>query len=1021
MNHKILLPLDIYNKHLKKINDVSFTYREIDVISALLNMEGNRLASFLSIQPRGVETHTRNIRQKAGGLSDQKAIIDFIQKSQNFSLLKHEYFLHLQIRLYFEKQLRKFSKIINNKKISCSIINEEHSECSTSLIPLLREHLKLAGIKLESVSKKKGNPSFLDLREEKNELESHFLLYVMPQDIEQVSQLAKETMKNTKTILLCAKNGEKTSGILDSKAWIDIENQNNYYAIFFEILKVIVPNFNFENTIAELNTYCVHIRQSCKKSDIKNYSSLTLSITKTARRPVFEKMTLLSNGLKKQKKQIILSTGILGTLLCILIVIWLYSPTNSLKISNTETIQSDLLIPTQATLLNRSNLLLEIHSKLMGTQGIQTVALVGCGGAGKTTLARQYAQQQNTLVGEINAETKETLIASLEALAYVTSTTHEEKRELRDIQEIKNPSKREGQLLIFLKRRLKAQPHWLLIYDNVESLTDIQPYFPNTQKNWGKGKVIITTQDINTNKNSYIENMKIVNVKELNDAEKVYLFNKILDAGEEKLTHFYKDDAQKINFLKEIPPFPLDVSTAAYFLKDRKVSYNQYLNALTTQLKYFDESQHNILTSVGKYTKTRYAIIALFLQKIINIHADFKDLLLLISILDSQKIPKNLLYYYKNNNFVENFLDELKKRSLITEENNQNNSSTFSIHRSVQKIFLSCLINKYRLHEDSASLYRLGSALEKYVSEKIDAEDIVSITPLVNHLEKLLKNKNILPPMLVASIEAELGFIYYYIPPYGRGKELLIKSINALQSNKQNFSKQSRIFSHLASVYTALGDFEKGLECHIQSTNILKKYFPKDYLKIASYVTNLGNAYRYLGEYGKAKDALEYAHSIFKNKSLQHHIAFAHNLISLGRLYRSLGEHIKAKIILEEGVIQYERHLSKNHFRSAWASVHLAHTYNDLKLYNEALELLEQAFLIYKKDFSVNHRGMAWVLAHLGYTYKGLQKYEQAKQAFENALIFYKKTLPEDHIEIAQTLAGLASLKSRFREQNLKF
>src|ERR1700722_12835053 len=109
-NDNISLPLDIYYEHLKTINGVEFTPREIDIISCILNRRATSISSFLSIGPRAVETHSRNIRQKAGGLSGRESIIDFIEKSGKLSLIKNEYYLSLRIRVLFEDLLEKISK-----------------------------------------------------------------------------------------------------------------------------------------------------------------------------------------------------------------------------------------------------------------------------------------------------------------------------------------------------------------------------------------------------------------------------------------------------------------------------------------------------------------------------------------------------------------------------------------------------------------------------------------------------------------------------------------------------------------------------------------------------------------------------------------------------------------------------------------------------------------------------------------------------------------------------------------------
>ena len=51
----------------------------------------------------------------------------------------------------------------------------------------------------------------------------------------------------------------------------------------------------------------------------------------------------------------------------------------------------------------------------------------------------------------------------------------------------------------------------------------------------------------------------------------------------------------------------------------------------------------------NEYTKTRYSIVVLSLNHFMEIHENFKELLLLVSLLNSQYIPRELLEKYKKN------------------------------------------------------------------------------------------------------------------------------------------------------------------------------------------------------------------------------------------------------------------------------------------------------------------------------------------------------------------------------------
>ena len=269
-----------------------------------------------------------------------------------------------------------------------------------------------------------------------------------------------------------------------------------------------------------------------------------------------------------------------------------------------QDVKADLLIPVESVLLSRSELLSQIDDKLKGKEGIQTIALVGIGGAGKTTLARRYAKQKKVnLVWEINAETKGSLIGSFEALAQTLCKTEEDKNALEEAQDIKNSAKREERILFFVKDKLKSLDNWFLIYDNVENFTTIQKWFPCDPTSWGNGRIIVTTRDGNLQNNVHINSA--IHIGELEPAEKLHLFMKIMkDGASLKLTDEQKNAAEK--FLTHIPPFPLDVSVTAYYLKTTNLPYEKYLNCLKEHHKDFTTTQEAILKEVGEHFKLQH-------------------------------------------------------------------------------------------------------------------------------------------------------------------------------------------------------------------------------------------------------------------------------------------------------------------------------------------------------------------------------------------------------------------------------
>ncbi len=650
------------------IKGIKFTNREFDIIACIVHMRGSsKMASLLSISPRTCETHVLNIMRKIS-CNSREGIVDFIEKS-NHSFLLRKHYQSLLAQFDFGKRLGSISAFVGSK--TCHIIySSSKSKNHENFVYDFVNHLKLCGIK--TIVHNAYEESVIT-----DELQEHVVYLVSHEEENKnpFNQLRNKALQNQNlfTFLLLDKVSLKLPQELE-KCSLQ-KTAENYHELFLETVKRILWDRKFDREL--LDFQAKPISEEVQQEWPKN-----LVVTKS------KSLNSTWKDILKAKKVPSLIIAILGITLLFFIIDKSQKVMKSLV---AQDVKADLLIPVESVLLSRSELLSQIDDKLKGKEGIQTIALVGIGGAGKTTLARRYAKQKKVnLVWEINAETKGSLIGSFEALAQTLCKTEEDKNALEEAQDIKNSAKREERILFFVKDKLKSLDNWFLIYDNVENYTTIQKWFPCDPTSWGNGRIIVTTRDGNLQNNVHINSA--IHIGELEPAEKLHLFMKIMkDGASLKLTDEQKNAAEK--FLTHIPPFPLDVSVTAYYLKTTNLPYEKYLNCLKEHHKDFTTTQEAILKEVGDYTKTRRDIITLSLKKLIETHKDFAELLLLISLLDSQNIPRDLLEGYKNSAVIDNFIHHLKKHSLITTQPDVFSSiSTLSIHRNTQESILDYLM-----------------------------------------------------------------------------------------------------------------------------------------------------------------------------------------------------------------------------------------------------------------------------------------------------------------------------------------
>ncbi len=1005
---KILFSQEFYEKYLSTIDKVHFTNREIDVITCLCNARGTgKMAVFLSIDKRTVETHIRNIMSKLE-CNGRDSIIDFIEKYNKIHYLK-QYYLILQNKIIFEKSLKEISKLNNDKSFRCSLIQEKDND---PLVLRLKSHLELAGITVS-----------VGAREKKGDYTLFVLPKLLTEEIIPVFLSKIQKSKNESLLIFPEReNGIEIHQELLKWKVIDFEKQENYFFSFFLILKTLLPNLN-------LNKICLDFKNQYKKI----FSDHTNS-------------KIYLNGVQKKTLLIFKWTHVVSACFLLILIVsgLLFYPRFNGKIS----VHSDLLVPNESVFLNRLELIAQIDNGFEGKQGIQTVALIGIGGSGKTTLARQYAHaQKENVIWEINTETNASLIESFENLANSLSKTEGDTRALSGLKEIKNITERGEAIVEFVKQHLKLTPKWFLIYDNVEKFIDIQHYFPYGEKTWGCGKVLLTTRDANVQNNKHINNT--IQIGELNAEEKFSLFMKIINHGEKYLPQPLQIlEAKKI--LKMIPPFPLDIIIASHYIKTTNIPFSVYLENLSLCNKEFVSLQENILKEANEYSKTRSSIINISLKKIMVTNKEFGDLLLLISLIDSQNIPRVLLDNFKNNLLVDNFIFHLKKYSLISSNQSIDPFSNFafSLHRSTQELLRSYFIRALDLEKDKKFMKSISNTLEDYLTKVLKKEDLKKMRLILKHIEVYLSHKNLINSEMEGTLKGLLGVIYYFDGDNLKAKKYLQESIIKLNKNyEHNSSRIAYFVGYLGNVFRDLGDYKKSKYFLRQSLSIYKKMYPKDVLRYGYFLIYLGCLERMSGQYEIAKNLINHGLALHKNYFPENENYGAWALGQSGILEREAGEYEEAQLILEKSLQIFKKDCPADHFDIAWALEHLAPIYIELGNYEKAKNALKQSSEIYalslpdelglpwilthfedRNDivkskasfkqiaamydthFHENYIYIAWLLRHLGKLYGELENYQKAKLILEQCLYIYQKNYGDQHVTSAEIFNELGQV-----------
>ena len=691
---------------------------------------------------------------------------------------------------------------------------------------------------------------------------------------------------------------------------------------------------------------------------------------------LYASLKLDKDSKKEKEKMIFLLVIVLFTIS--FAVFWFFY-------NSKDTVSYNYIIPQGDIFLPREDVTNKITTAFKERSRVKLVALLGGAGSGKTTIARQHANEtKNKVSWEINAENKQTIVNSFIGLGYALSSSIDDRKDFHLLLETKDETERNEKLLIFVQTKLKKSSNWFLVYDNVESLVDIKNYLPLSTKVWGVGKVIITTKNVDIKNSTFVPESKVFLVDELSEDEKLKLFTSITNRGGE--------EAKK--FVSNLPPYPLDITVAAYFLKSTGIKYNEYISLSNNIDKNFVSKQEKIISNASDYSKTRYKIVSVSAHSAIKENPGFTNFLLLMSLVDSQNIPRDLLFFKENKKNVEKFLTETKNYYLFNEKPEY--TGLIDIHRSIQAMLLTYLKDNSLITEKL--LDSIFYKLKDYVEHLIEIEDTDKLRLFLNHCVALEKS-NLLSEENKFEIRAITGIINYSLGYDKRAKEILESVIEKVQD-------PSTVLAYLGGVYRKIGrDYE--LAISVLKRSIDNKNTKKHTKALA--LMYLGNVYRTQGSFDKALDALENSASLYQGLEEVGYVAKSRAICYLGVLYREKKQYDRAIKLLRQSM-QILKENKCNKFSSVYASTaaHLGVAYRMTGEFQEAVSILEESNNSYKNIRPKGHPDITRNLVNLGAIQVKVGNYSKAKLLLERSVKEYEKTYGLDHIETGKSLNHLA-------------
>ncbi len=246
----------VYQSQLKEVSGISFTNREIDVLSCLLgNRKDKKIASLLSLSPKTVGAHIYNMMKKLG-YNSREQIIDFAEKSGKLPYFS-KYYLCVLIEDLFLKQLKKIAAVPDRNYNKFNLIYNDDCE-EAKLLDKLLNYLQLAKIDI-NISK---------------EINKDFKQLIICCKTDELS--IASTVKDQIIISFCSAPTDHINDL----TYIDFSNKQQFYQSTFKLLEILTQSNSIKSVIMEFSRDSHGIWESFQKGvRIHPEASLTNSIT----------------------------------------------------------------------------------------------------------------------------------------------------------------------------------------------------------------------------------------------------------------------------------------------------------------------------------------------------------------------------------------------------------------------------------------------------------------------------------------------------------------------------------------------------------------------------------------------------------------------------------------------------------------------------------------------------------------------------------------------------------------------
>ena len=649
----------------------------------------------------------------------------------------------------------------------------------------------------------------------------------------------------------------------------------------------------------------------------------------------------------------------------------------------------------------RETILKSLHAHLTTDKPvalIQTQAISGLGGIGKTQVAIEYAYRFREHYHDIlwvAAESREILMDSYLTLARLLRLREQEEREQQKVVEA-------------VKRWFREHKDWLLILDNVEDLELVREFVPAPRQ----GAVVFTTRRAETGQ---IAKAIVLDVMPEEEGT-LFLLRRTghlaLEAALETASPHHREAARAIVHI--VGGLPLALDQAGAYVAETRCSLSHYLDLFKREQKAL---LHRRGTVPGDHPQSVATTFSLAIEQIQRKNEAAIELLTLCTCLAPDAIPLELIAQgaihlgatlepvAADVLQLDQALEILQAYSLVKRDGE---NRTLSMHRLVQAVL------KDKLEEGEKLLWAKRAILA------VNAAFPRAETGTWLQCERLLPHSLLVAQYIETEqiINEEAGHLLYetasYLTDRAHYPEAEKLYQRALSIQEQLLGPEhpnvATSLNGLANLYYEQGKYAEAESLYQRTLLIREQQLGPDHLDVAMSLNGLANLYVYQGKYSEAKLFYQRALRIREQQLGLNHPTMIHLLNGLASLYYMQGEYAKAEPLFQRALFVNEQQWGPDNPLAAYPLNNLAALYCEQGKYAEAELLYQRALSIREQQLGPEHPLTAYPLEGLGILYFKQGKYAEAELLYQRVLLINEQQLGPSHLQVAYLLNNLAEL-----------